>query len=167
MQNSIGEADLKWILQHNCEGTEQLQLFYELQKGRDCMDQSAILPNGKAFDFWEVPINYDREIHVNKNHPLADDTNEGTLEKPLKTINAAARQAVAGSRILIHGGEYRECVHPTAGGTSPQNMISYEAYGDGEVMIKASEIVTDFTPSMGWRVQGDMNEEIDKEKLRI
>ena len=24
MQNPIGEADLKWILHHNCEGTEQL-----------------------------------------------------------------------------------------------------------------------------------------------
>ncbi len=131
------------------------------------MDQSAILPNGESFEFWEVPITYKCEIHVNQNHPLADDTNEGTLEKPLKTINAAAQRAAAGCRILIHGGEYRECVHPTAGGTSPQNMISYEAYGDGEVIIKASEEVTDFTPSAGWRVQGDMNEEINKEKLRI
>ena len=24
MQNPIGEADLEWILHHNCEGTEQL-----------------------------------------------------------------------------------------------------------------------------------------------
>lgn len=131
------------------------------------MDQSAILPNGKAFEFWEVHINYDREIHVNKNHPMADDTNEGTLEKPLKTINAAARQAVAGCRVLIHGGEYRECVHPAAGGNGPESMISYEAYGDGEVAIKASEIVNDFRPSTGWRAQENFNENIDRKKICI
>lgn len=55
------------------------------------MDHSAILPNGKTFEFWEVPITYKKEIHVNQNHPMADDANEGTLEKPLKTINAAAK----------------------------------------------------------------------------
>ena len=71
------------------------------------MDHSAILPNGKAFEFWEVPVTYKKEIHVNQNHPMADDANEGTLEKPLKTINAAAKLATAGSRVLIHGGEYR------------------------------------------------------------
>ena len=54
------------------------------------MDHSAILPNGKSFEFWEVPVTYKKEIHVNQNHPMADDANEGTLEKPLKTINAAA-----------------------------------------------------------------------------
>ena len=61
------------------------------------MDHSAILPNGKAFEFWEVPVTYKKEIHVNQNHPMADDANEGTLEKPLKTINAAAKLATAGS----------------------------------------------------------------------
>ena len=67
------------------------------------MDHSAILPNGKTFEFWEVPVTYKKEIHVNQNHPMADDANEGTLEKPLKTINAAAKLATAGSRVLIHG----------------------------------------------------------------
>ena len=131
------------------------------------MDHSAILPNGKSFEFWEVPVTYKKEIHVNQNHPMADDANEGTLEKPLKTINAAAKLATAGSRVLIHGGEYRECVHPTAGGTSPENMVSFEAYGDDEVVIKASELVTDFNPSTGWRVQGNFKDEIDREKIRI
>ena len=131
------------------------------------MDHSAILPNGKSFEFWEVPVTYKKEIHVNQNHPMADDANEGTLEKPLKTINAAAKLATAGSRVLIHGGEYRECVHPTAGGSSPENMVSFEAYGDDEVVIKASELVTDFNPSTGWRVQGNFKDEIDREKIRI
>ena len=62
------------------------------------MDHSAILPNGKSFEFWEVPVTYKKEIHVNQNHPMADDANEGTLEKPLKTINAAAKLATAGGQ---------------------------------------------------------------------
>jgi len=33
MQNPIGEADLEWILDRNCEGTEQLQLSKKIFKG--------------------------------------------------------------------------------------------------------------------------------------
>ena len=32
-------------------------------------------------------------------------------------------------------------------------MISYEAYNDEEVIIKASVEVRDFKPSVGWRLQ--------------
>lgn len=49
----------------------------------------------------------------------------------------------------------------------PENMVSFEAYGDDEVVIKASELVTDFNPSTGWRVQGNFKDEIDREKIRI
>lgn len=46
-------------------------------------------------------------------------------------------------------------------------MVSFEAYGDDAVVIKASELVTDFKPSTGWRVQGNFKDEIDREKIRI
>lgn len=131
------------------------------------MDKSAILPNGNSFDFWEIPIKYEREIHVNQKHPMADDANAGTFDKPLKTINAAAKQATAGTRVLIHGGEYREWVRPAAGGTDSAHMISYEAYGNEEVVIKASEEVRNFIPSTGWRAQADLNKEIDRKKIHI
>lgn len=131
------------------------------------MDKMAILPNGSTFSFWEVPEKYERELHVNGSHPKADDTNEGTLEKPFRTINAAAQLAEAGTRIWIHAGEYREWVRPAAGGTDPAHMISYEAYGDGEVVIKASEQVSDFKPSIGWRMQADFNEKQNREGIRI
>ena len=32
MQNPIGEADLEWILQRNCEGTEQLRIKEEMNE---------------------------------------------------------------------------------------------------------------------------------------
>lgn len=46
-------------------------------------------------------------------------------------------------------------------------MVSFEAYGDDAVVIKTSELVTDFKPSTGWRVQGNFKDEIDREKIRI
>ena len=41
-------------------------------------DPTAILPNGQMFEFWEVEQKYDREIHVDTNHPNASDDNDGT-----------------------------------------------------------------------------------------
>ncbi|MDI9419239.1 MAG: right-handed parallel beta-helix repeat-containing protein [Bacillota bacterium] len=115
-------------------------------------DLTAVLPDGQMFQFWEKEQEYEREIHVNSQHPLASDVNEGTIDRPLKTINAAAQIAAPGTRVLIHAGTYRETVHPAMGGTGPDRMISYEAYQGEEVIIKASVEVKDFRPSVGWRV---------------
>lgn len=136
------------------------------------MDKTAILPNGQLYDFWEKEQIYEKELHVNRNHPAADDNNCGSADAPFKTIQAAAEQAVAGTRVLIHGGEYREWVHPLFGGTDPEHMVCYEEYGDGEVIIKASEAVTEFKESYGWNkyVSGfDIlnGEELDVDSIKI
>ena len=115
-------------------------------------DLTAVLPNGQMFDFWEVPQEYDREIHVDNNHPNASDDNDGTPDRPFKTINAAAQVAQPGTRVLIHRGVYRETVQPARGGLSPSKMISYEAFEGEEVIIKASVEVNYFKPSTGWRL---------------
>jgi hypothetical protein len=115
---------------------------------RDTID---CLPNGKKFISWESETIYQKEIHVSVNHPNASDANDGSMERPLLTINAAAAIATPGTHVLIHGGEYRECVRPVRGGDGPDSMICYEAYGDGEVVIKASEPVEKFEESTDWR----------------
>jgi len=115
-------------------------------------DLSARLPNGQMFSFWEVEPQYDRELHVDTNHPHASDQNDGTPARPFKTINAAAQVATPGTRVLIHGGTYRETVQPAMGGLGPEKMISYEAYQGEEVIIKASVEVKDFKPSVVWRL---------------
>ncbi|HOU14403.1 MAG TPA: right-handed parallel beta-helix repeat-containing protein [Anaerolineae bacterium] len=115
-------------------------------------DFSAQLPNGHMFAFWEVEQQYDREIHVDNNHPHASDQNDGTMSHPFKTINAAAQVATPGTRVLIHAGTYRETVQPALGGLGPEKMISYEAYQGEAVIIKASVEVKDFKPSVGWRL---------------
>lgn len=114
-------------------------------------DSINCLPNGKNFISWETETNYHKQIHVSANHPNASDDNDGTVERPFLTINAAAAIATPGTHILVHGGEYRECVRPARGGDGPDKMICYEAFGDGEVVIKASEIVEQFEESIGWR----------------
>ncbi|NLF09882.1 MAG: right-handed parallel beta-helix repeat-containing protein [Pirellulaceae bacterium] len=116
------------------------------------MDFSAQLPNGQSFAFWEVEQHYERELHVDNQNPHASDQNDGAILQPFKTINAAAQVATPGTRVLIHGGTYRETVQPAMGGLGPEKMISYEAHRGEEVLIKASVEVKDFKPSVGWRL---------------
>lgn len=67
------------------------------------------------FEFWEVEPKFERELHVDCNNPLASDDNDGSAERPFNTINVAAQVDTPGTRILIHGGVYRETVRPDQG----------------------------------------------------
>ena len=117
-------------------------------------DLSAILPDGRMFAFWEKDCAYDRILYVDGANPAASDGNDGSEAAPFKTIQRAADLAEPGTKVRIHAGLYRECVHPRKGGTDPEHMVCYEAYGDGPVILRASEEVTDFFPSTGWRLHG-------------
>ena len=129
-------------------------------------DLTALLPDGASFDFWEVEPIFDAELHVNPGHPSASDDNDGSEAAPLRTIGRAAELAAPGTRVRIHAGVYRECVRPARGGTDPAHLISYEAFGDGSVVIRASEQVRDFRPSAGWRLRG-WDDERDLSGVRV
>ena len=116
-------------------------------------EQTALLPDGRPFEFWEKETQWTREIHVDAGNPGASDDNDGSAGAPFRTISRAAALAGPGTRVLIHAGIYRECVSPAAGGTDPEHMVSYEAFGDGDVIIRASEEVRDFLPSEGWSLR--------------
>ena len=113
-------------------------------------DSSSILPDGRSYEFWETDPVWEKELFVNGSDPAASDGNDGSESAPLRTISRAAQLATPGTRVRIHAGTYRECVSPAAGGTDPEHMISYEAFGDGKVIISAAEQVTAFRPSEGW-----------------
>lgn len=117
-------------------------------------DITAVLPEGNEFKSWETEVIYHKELYVDCNNATASDNNDGSMSHPFCTINAAARVADPGTHIWIRGGEYRECVRPQTGGTDPAHMICYEAYNNEKVVIKASEVVTVFEESTGWRKQG-------------
>ena len=126
----------------------------------DNKDYSAILPDGSGFHFWEKEPAWQRELYVSPDKTIASDDNDGSEAAPFRTIGRAAAEAGPGTRIRIHAGLYRECVRPARGGEDPEHMISYEAFGDGDVVIRASEAVSDFKPSEGWMLRGAEDAEV-------
>ncbi len=130
-------------------------------------DISAILPDGSSFEFWEKEPVWERELYVSNTDPAASDENDGSCTAPFRTIGKAAAEATPGTRVRIHAGIYRECVKPEQGGTDPEHMISYEAFGDGDVVIRASEEVTEFIPSEGWMLFRGFGKKPEGEPPRI
>jgi len=87
--------------------------------------------------------------HVDCNHLQASDSNPGTQERPWKTISKAAARLKPGDMVIVHGGVYREWVHPQRSGTKDA-PISYIAAPGEEVIITGADIFTDWQ-----RVEGD------------
>lgn len=85
---------------------------------------------------------FSKEIHVS---PKGDNLSEGSLSKPLKSIQAAANMALPGDVVIVHAGVYREQVIPPRGGDSESKPIVYQAAKGEKVVIKGSEVVT------GWK----------------
>jgi len=115
-------------------------------------DLTAILPDGSMFEFWERDREWNRTLYVSCEDPAASDENDGSESAPYKTISRAAALVQPGTRVMIHGGIYRECVQPACGGTDPAHMVSFEACEGEKVFVRASEQVTDFAVSSGWKL---------------
>ena len=89
-------------------------------------------------------VSFAAEIYVSK---AGDDLNKGTRKSPLFSINAAAAKAVPGDVIIVRKGIYRECVRPTIGGTGESKRITYMAAPGELVVIKGSDVVTNWEPT--------------------
>ncbi|MCE5260083.1 MAG: right-handed parallel beta-helix repeat-containing protein [Chloroflexi bacterium] len=112
-----------------------------------------LLPDGSRYAAWERPLRFTHAYYVNNRHPAADDANPGSPDRPWRTISRAAELLQPGERVIIAGGVYRESVHPAHGGTSPEEMISYEAEPGAAVVIKGSIILQDaWRPSDQWNL---------------
>ena len=85
------------------------------------------------------------EFHVSVK---GNDGNEGSADKPFRTISAAARIAQPGDVITVHEGVYRERVTPPRGGESDARRIVYQAAPGEDVVIKGSEVVRGWAPFM-------------------
>ena len=68
----------------------------------------VLLPDGTPFLSWSDLTRYTRTYHVSQNNPQASDENDGTAERPFRTINHAAQVVKPGERVWIHTGIYRE-----------------------------------------------------------
>jgi len=109
-------------------------------------DMDSRLPDGSEFASWEQPLTFTKTYYVDNTAPAADDNGPGDKARPFRTISKAAQVLQPGERVVIAAGTYRECVRPARGGTSPSQMISYEAAPGAKVYIKGSEILKD-----GWQ----------------
>lgn len=85
-----------------------------------------------------------REIHVSKS---GSDFNDGSAENPYLTISKAARTAVSGDEVIVHGGIYREWVSPEHGGINRNERIVYTVAPGEDVVIKGSEEWKDWKKS--------------------
>ena len=72
------------------------------------------------------------------------DTQGGTKDAPLQTIQRAADLAQPGDTVTVHAGVYRERINPPRGGESDAKRIIYQAAPGGKVEIKGSEVVTNW-----------------------
>ena len=70
--------------------------------------------------------------------------NDGSAEKPFKTIQEAARVANAGDTVHIHAGTYRETVTPARSGTKDQ-PITFKACDGESVTISGADPITGWT----------------------
>ncbi|MCK4991784.1 MAG: right-handed parallel beta-helix repeat-containing protein [Bacteroidales bacterium] len=82
-----------------------------------------------------------KEYHVSVD---GDDNAKGSLKEPFRTISVAANIAQSGDTITIHEGVYRERVNPLNGGFNDLNRIVYQAAQEEKVIIKGSEIISDW-----------------------
>jgi hypothetical protein len=76
--------------------------------------------------------------------PQANDDGPGTVEHPWKTLTKAAATAVAGDRVLVSDGVYRERVVATTSGTVAA-PICFEAAPGAHVVVTGADQIT------GWR----------------
>ena len=113
------------------------------QSSENAASAASRLPDGTEFVSWEQPLTFTKTYYVNNNSAKADDSGPGTKARPFRTINKAAEVLQPGERVVIASGTYRECVRPARGGTSPTQMISYEAAPGAKVFVKGSEILKD------------------------
>ena len=67
-----------------------------------------------------------------------DDSNEGTILAPFKTIEKASKMVESGDTVIIRGGTYREVLRPAKSGTE-NSPITYKAAEGEKVVISALE----------------------------
>ncbi len=86
-----------------------------------------------------------RVYHVDNRCAGAADENEGTADRPWRTIQAAAGRVGPGDRVVIHSGIYREAVKILAGGTAERPII-FEAAPLARVIVTGADRLAAWRP---------------------
>ncbi len=81
--------------------------------------------------------------------PTGVDTNTGTAQSPLRTIQKAASVAVSGNTVMIRSGTYRESVTPVNSGTASAPIVYMPYPGETVVVSGAEPVSTAWTLESG------------------
>lgn len=119
------------------------------------------LPWGNTFVTWERPSNPKKTLYVSQNHQNASDENDGSKDKPFKTINKAASVLQPGETVMIESGIYREEIFPVNGGTGADKMCVYQSSPNANVVIKGSIVLKteNWKKGEGWRYSKNQNKQ--------
>ncbi|HET6247949.1 MAG TPA: right-handed parallel beta-helix repeat-containing protein [Tepidisphaeraceae bacterium] len=79
--------------------------------------------------------------HVEQRVPAADDKNDGSQERPWKSISRAAKAAIAGDVVIIGNGVYRESVKIANSGTADR-PIRFTADDAANVIVTGADRIT-------------------------
>ncbi len=96
--------------------------------------------------FASVAIGNAAEYHVSIS---CKNSNLGSVDAPVRTIQHAAELAQPGDIITVHAGIYRERIDPPRGGLSDSRRITYQAASGETVEIAGSEVVKEWTKMEG------------------
>lgn len=86
--------------------------------------------------FFAVPLAA-TTYYVDRNHPLANDSNPGTESLPWKTINKGAQTLVAGDTAYVKAGTYDEHIEFANNGTQTY-PITFKSYSGWNTIVKYS-----------------------------
>lgn len=107
---------------------------------RDIVTNQKLVDELKAEFAKYIPDNIKgNELHVAQTSNASDD-NDGSKERPFRTINKAASLAKAGDTVIVHEGTYRETLTPKNNGTA-KNPIIYKAAEGEKAVLSANDPV--------------------------
>ena len=104
----------------------------------------------------------------------ASDANDGTAQRPFRTLNKAGETAQPGDTVIVHDGIYRETFDPKNNGTAANPIVYQAAEGENPV-ISANETVSNFVDygdgmaaaSVGWDLGDGRNQVFYQDKAII
>ena len=93
----------------------------------------------KNFADWKLQEKSGKTYYVSKGCNSCDD-NDGSYEKPFKSIQKAASVAQAGDTVIIRGGTYNEIIAPKNNGTVSNPIVFKAAEGEKVTLSAGAEL---------------------------
>src|SRR4051812_17655973 len=81
-----------------------------------------------------------RELFVRQADPKASDSNDGSADRPLRTINAAAQLAQPDDVVTVGTGIYHEWISPARGGTAKSPII-YRSVPEHAAIVRGTDVL--------------------------